>query len=147
MLASGLVFRNGDNDVPSFNRMQQVLAAYSAVRNEPFVWGENDCLALVALCLPEGVEDPTAELRSRYSSERQAKSLMVKNGWKSVGDVAASFWPEKPKSLAKTGNCAEVSNPDGSTVLGVVVGSRVIARVETGTAQVNMDRVLRVFEC
>ncbi|MPZ41606.1 MAG: hypothetical protein GEU95_26885 [Rhizobiales bacterium] len=117
-----------------------------AERGKPFVWGESDCL-MTAAAFAQAVtgDDPVAHLRGRYDSEFSWKRVMVEEGWRDMGDVAASIFREVPVAMSRAGDWARVTNEDGSDGLGVVVGDLIAVRSLVGLGYVPLLRARRAF--
>ncbi len=123
-----------------------ITGIWLAWRDTPFAWGAADCLAFCGACAKQATGwDPGASLRRRYRSEIGARRVMAAEGWRDMGNVAASLVPEVHPSRAATGDWAHVRDDDGRDGLGVVVGERIAVRTEAGMAQVPLGRALRVF--
>jgi hypothetical protein len=123
-----------------------VLATFRAWRGTPFVWGVADCLCFAAACAQALVgRDPAAELRGRYDSEESALQLMAENGWRDMGDVAASMFKEIPVAQARPGDWAQIRNDNGTDGLGVVSGSTIAVRTPNGMGIVALTRAARAF--
>lgn len=128
------------------NPRRIVLDVWRAQRAVPFAWGSADCLCFAAACAePILGRDPIAHLRGRYDSETGAKRLMVENGWRGMGDVAASIFPEIPVAQAHVGDWALIVNPDGTEVIGVVAGERIAAKTQSGSGQALLRTAARAF--
>jgi len=98
-------------------------------RQHESAWGTHDCLCWCAACALEMLHrDPIAHLRGRYDSEVSAKRLMLENGWHTLGDVAASLFPEIPVAQARSGDWAFLAHADGTESLGVVARSEIWGR-------------------
>jgi len=128
------------------NIKRLLLEEYQRQRATPFAWGGADCLGFAADCakLLTG-NDPAAELRGKYDSEIAAKRIMVERGWQTLGDVAASMFPEIPVAVARSGDWAFVVNDDGSETLGVVGGALILARTKEGAGFQPLTQASRAF--
>lgn len=124
----------------------KILELFRAQRNVPFAWGSADCLTFAAECAQALTgNDPIAHLRGLYDSETSAKRLMIENGWRDMGDVAASMFQEIPVALAQAGDWARFVNADGEDGIGVVVGERIAAKTKAGTGQAWRSQATRAF--
>lgn len=123
-----------------------VAALWREKRSEPFVWGSADCLHFASACA-EAItgNDPARALKRRYSSETGARRVMVNEGWRTMGDVAASLLPAIPVAQACSGDWAHVEDEHGHDGLGVVCGHMIAVRSETGMGQMPIGQALRVF--
>lgn len=112
----------------------------------PFAWGSADCLCFCAdVVRPILGRDPIDNIRGGYDSEVSAKRYMIEHGWRDLGDVAASVFPEIPPSMARAADWAFVRNPDGTETLGVVVSDVGIAKTLTGVGRFRLTEALRAF--
>jgi hypothetical protein len=119
---------------------------YRQERATPFAWGAADCLqwcGSVALALYGA--DPTVSLRARYATERQAKEVMIAEGWRDLGDVAASLLAEIPVATAHTGDWAFCVDDLGNEGLGVMCGETIAVRAKTGMGQMPRRYARRAF--
>jgi uncharacterized protein DUF6950 len=123
-----------------------ILDAYRAQRAIPFAWGSADCLCFAARCAEQMIgRDPIAHLRGRYDSETGAKRVMVENGWRDMGDVAASIFPEIPMARAHAGDWALVVTEGWGETIGVVVDDRIAAKTQGGSGQALRSQATRAF--
>lgn len=129
------------------NARAVILAEFRKQRLLPFAWGSADCLSWCGYCAKALTgADPIMRLRGRYDSKIEALKVMVEEEWADLGDVAASFYPEIPTALARSGDWALLGNDDGTETLGVVVGHMICARTEArGLGQVPLTRATRAF--
>lgn len=100
---------------------------YRLEKNKPLSWADGGCLSFpgkVAAAITG--TDPTEKIRKKFSTEAEAKRLLVKHKCKSLGDMAAQAYPEIPKAMARAGDWAVVENVDGSEGLGVVVDAKIV---------------------
>ena len=123
-----------------------ILDIFFKHRDTQFVWGKSDCLCYAAACA-KGITgtDPMTHLRNRYRSSTGAKRVMVKHGWKTLGDVAASMYEEIGVQELQTGDWAFILNEDGSETLGVVCASVISAMLPQGIGQVSTRKAVRGF--
>lgn len=128
------------------NIKRLLLEEYQRQRSTLFAWGGADCLSFAADCakLITG-NDPAVDLRGKYDSEIGAKRIMVDRGWQTLGDVAASMFPEIPVATARSGDWAFVVNDDGTETLGVVDGALVLARTQAGAGFQPLTKASRAF--
>jgi hypothetical protein len=99
-------------------RLAEVLEHHAAL---PMAWGASDCLLLPAdAVLAMTGEDPAAEARGHYRTERGAARLLRGRGWTSVADAFASRFPEIPVAMAGRGDLGVVTVPYGAGFAGVV---------------------------
>lgn len=128
----------------------KIIEEYNKQRFVPFAWGTADCLSWCADCaLAMTGRDPAKDLRGRYTNAFQARRVMVAEGWRSLGDLAKSFFAEINPAHARTGDWALVMN-DGVETLGVVVGHVIWCRGEYGlgaTLLTKASRAFRVDQC
>lgn len=124
-----------------------ILAAWRAAERRPFAWdGINDCLGWASgVAQTITGRDPISHLRGRYASARDAKRVMVAEGWSDMADVARSIFAEIPVAQARSGDWAWLANDDGSDTIGVFCRERIAARGETGMRQVPRARALKAF--
>ncbi len=119
---------------------------YRRARGEPFAWGTSDCLGWAAAVAIRLVgRDPIAGLRGRYHSEVSAARVMVEEGWRSLGDVAAAHAREIPVLDARTGDWAYLINDDGTATIGVFIADQVAAKALSGVGIMPRARALRAF--
>lgn len=137
------------------NIHRHIHETFRAWRAMPFAWGAADCLCFAAECArPIVGRDPIAQLRGRYDSEVSARQLMMLNGWRHMGDVALSLFPEVSVAHAQAGDwallinaggLAEALGVTGTEVIGVVVGDRIAAKTAQGTDHTPLGRATRAF--
>lgn len=120
--------------------------AYAAAANRPFVWGTDDCLTWAA-DIAEIItgRDPIVSIRGKYHSKATALRVMLANGWKSMGDGAATVFEEIPLSMVRTGDWVLVVNPDGTETMCVASGVLAAARSLTGMSKVSIKLGTRAF--
>lgn len=112
---------------------------YRQEKNKPLDWAQGGCLSFpgkVAKAITG--EDPTHGIRKKFSSEAEAKKLLVKHRCRSLGDMAAKAYPEIPVAMARAGDWAVVRNEDGTEGLGVVVGSQIAVSALAGIGRVSL---------
>jgi hypothetical protein len=128
------------------NVRRLIFEEYQRQKTTPFAWGGADCLAFAAdvAKLLTG-NDPAESLRDQYENETQAKRIMVARDWRTLGDVAASMYPEIPVAMAKNGDWAFVVNDDGTETLGVVCGAQLLARTKDGLGIHVLTKAQRAF--
>jgi hypothetical protein len=128
------------------NVRRLIYEEYQRQKAIPFVWGASDCLAFAAdvAKLLTG-DDPAESLRDQYDTEITAKRVMVARGWHTLGDVAASMYPEIPVAMARNGDWAFVVNDDGTETLGVVCGAQLLARTKDGLGIHVLTKARRAF--
>lgn len=119
---------------------------YQEKKSIPFAWGSNDCLCFASECA-EAItgHDPAVAIKQRYTSEVSVRRLMVREGWESVGDLAASILPEIPLGQAQSGDWVHVEDDSGHDCIGVVCGHRIAVKTELGLSQVPLSRAKRAF--
>ncbi|MEX2480191.1 MAG: hypothetical protein WD928_04950 [Gammaproteobacteria bacterium] len=128
------------------NRKRIVVTLYRAWRLRSFAWGSADCLHFASACAAAITgHDPATALKRRYSSETGARRVMVNEGWRDMGDVAASLLPEIPLAHARSGDWAHVEDEQGRDGIGVVCGHMIAARTEAGMGQVPLSHAKRAF--
>lgn len=117
---------------------------YQQEKSKPLSWEDGGCLrfpALVAKAITGS--DPTEKIRGQFKTESEAKRLLVANGCKSLGDMAAKAYAEitvtdesgqklPAPSFARAGDWAVVRNEDGSEGLGVVMGAQIAVYAPSG---------------
>lgn len=109
-------------------------------------WGRYDCLTFAADCaMAITGRDPAADLRGTYSSELGAKRVMIERGWNSLADVAASMYEKIPVAFANTGDWVELLNENGVETIGVVMGSVIVARAESGLGIVPLTKARNAY--
>jgi hypothetical protein len=128
------------------NARRLIFEEYQRQKAIPFAWGGADCLSFAAdvAQLLTG-NDPADALRDLYDSETAAKRIMVARGWHTLGDVAASMYPEIPVAMAQNGDWAFIVNDDGSETLGVVCGAQLLARTKDGLGIHVLTKASRAF--
>ncbi len=120
---------------------------HSEERSTPFAWGISDCVTLAAAAaIAITGSDPIERFRGRYSSATGAARLLLEEGWRDLGDFAASVYPEIHPAMARTGDWAWIVNEDGTDTFGIVCGSMALARLPIGLGQVPLSRIKRAFE-
>ena len=129
------------------NKERIIIDIFMAHTDVPFQWGKNDCLIYCAACAKEITgKDPISHLRGKYKTALGAQKVMKKNGWKTLGDVAASIYKGlESTAFLQTGDWAYVINEDGTETLGVVCGSLISAQLEKGVGQVGIKKAVRGF--
>lgn len=119
---------------------------YREEKSKPLSWAEGGCLSFpgkVAKAITG--KDPTEKIRKKFSTEGEAKRLMVKHGCKTLGDVAAKAYPEIPKAMARAGDWAVVANEDGTEGMGVVVGAQIVVSTLGPMDQVPLSRATSAY--
>jgi hypothetical protein len=128
------------------NVRAHILDRYRVALVTPGEFGVSDCLCFAAECAQPIVgRDPIAHLRGRYDSETSARRLMVENGWRDMGDVAASIFPEIAVAQAQAGDWAHVVDAEGNDAVGVVVGAIVAVKLREGATQLPLLSARRAF--
>lgn len=128
------------------NIRKVILHAYRQERARAFAWASADCLQWCGLVTERLTgRDPGAALRARYSSEIEARRIMVKEGWRDMGDVAAALVPEIPLAQARDGDWVQCVDDHGNDGLGVVCAGMAAVRSEGGLGQVPMACARRAF--
>jgi hypothetical protein len=123
-----------------------ILEEFNRQQTLPHVWGTNDCLCYAAAIAQRIIgRDPIAHLRGRYDSEIGAKRVMIEEGWETLGDVAASIFPEIPVAQAQPGDWVYARNPDDTETIGVAVGERFVAKGQIGNEQGPLLYARRAF--
>ncbi|MBN8956891.1 MAG: hypothetical protein J0H17_10005 [Rhizobiales bacterium] len=125
-----------------------ILDIYRAQRSVPFAWNASDDCLGVAAAVAQAMtgRDPIAHLRGRYDSEQSAKRVMVEEGWRSMGDVAAAIFPQEiPVAQARAGDWLYVVNPDQTETIGVAVNERFMAKGKGGVEQGLLSHASRAF--
>lgn len=120
-----------------------------ATRNEPFAWGQHDCLTFVRFAVLAMTDtDVTKGQFKPYKTPAGAYKQMVAKGFTSLGDAVASVLPERAHiSQAQIGDV--VSIPDGSELkhaLGIVIGERVMVLRNDGVGTVDLLEADRAFK-
>jgi hypothetical protein len=94
------------------------LAAYIESAG-PFAWGERDCALWCAGWVKECTgQDFLADWQRQYSTEEEARALMVRRGFRDAQAVADAHLQERPLKLAQRGDI--VLHPCGA--LGICNG-------------------------
>lgn len=128
------------------NRMRTVKTLCRAWALRPFEWGSADCLYFASACAAAITgEDPARDLKHRYTSEIGAQRVMVNEGWRDMGDVAASLLPEVPVAQARSGDWAHVVDETGMDGLGVVCGHQIAVRTQSGMGLFPLTRAKKAF--
>jgi hypothetical protein len=130
------------------NTRKIILEIYREQRAIDFAWNaKDDCLGVAAAVAQAMTgRDPIAHLRGRYDSEQSAKRVMVEEGWSSMGDVAASIFPnEIPVAQARAGDWLFVVNPDGTETIGVAVNEWFMAKGKAGVDRGLLSHASRAF--
>lgn len=114
----------------------QLDALLTARAAAPFVWGANDCClfgADVVLALTD--TDPAADLRGTYSTEAEARSILLARGG-AGGVVTGLLGDPVPRLLARVGDLGLVTHGDIET-LAVCIGQQWRAVGQDGLALVS----------
>ena len=130
------------------NRYAAILRVYQAHRGATFRWGKNDCLAFVIACAEAiGCGNDLVRRRAefQYASEAEANAIMVAQGWRGLGDLAASLWNCIPVAQAQTGDWALIVNDGGAETLGVVVRDTVVAQTAKGAGVVPLRQARSAY--
>lgn len=119
---------------------------YLEHRDKPLSWENGGCLLWAGKCsLAITGTDPTEEIRSQFSTETEAKRLLVANGCANIGDMARRAYPEIPVSMARAGDWVVIGNEDGSEGLGVVTGSQIAVSTMHGIGLVKLTRAKSAY--
>ena len=102
---------------------EQRLAAYIRdAEGKPFVWGERDCALWASGWVRQCTgADFVSEWEGRYKTERGAKGLIRKRGYRSVEDIADARLTAVPVMIARRGDL--LLHPHGDC-LGICTGQR-----------------------
>lgn len=123
-----------------------LLALYSEQKKIPFAWGSADCLTFCGDCVRAlNGSDPIAAIRGRYKTETGAKRLMTENGCKTLNDVALKEFEPIPVASANDGDWAWLEHGAQGETLGVVVGSRIMARAPEGIGLVPLTQAKAAY--
>jgi len=117
------------NATPNANNRRSILSAYiDAKEREPFAWGTNDCLMVVAGAVQAvtGV-DHAADFRGRYSSFAAGKRLVGK----SLLLFVAERFPMTHPSMAHDGDIAAIRQ-GRDWAFGIFIGPHIYAQAENG---------------
>jgi hypothetical protein len=97
-----------------------------------FEWGTNDCCIFVADCiLAITGDDLASEFRGTYSTEAQAKKMMITLDCHGVGDVASRYLPEISPKMARRGDIVLIEGIYGD-FLAVVDGRTAVGPTQEG---------------
>lgn len=96
----------------------RALAYFSALRDTPYAWGENDC-ALFAAGFVAAItgQDFAAAWRGTYNDEAGARLVMARLGCDHVEDLPNAYLPALHPALAQRGDIVAIDGP-----LGVFLG-------------------------
>jgi hypothetical protein len=100
-----------------------LIAAIATHRDQPFAWGQSDCITLVAdaAAAMTGV-DPLAALRGRYDSADGARALIRELGHRTLGGCLSATFSRIVPSFARRGDAGVVATlVDGKSALAAVV--------------------------
>jgi hypothetical protein len=114
---------------PNPNNRRSILSAYVAAKErEPFAWGSNDCVMMVAGAVEAitGV-DHAAEFRGRYSSMAAAKRIAGKSLLEFVSDRFEKIHP----SEAFDGDIAALRQ-GREWAFGIFIGPFIYAQTKQG---------------
>lgn len=129
------------------DRRKAVRDAFEKHRLIPFSWnGNGHCLSFPAdVALAITGKDPIAQVRGRFSSEREALELMLAHGCKSLSDIARKLFPEIPIVKARAGDWALVKNADGTEGMGVIIGHQIAVRAQAGMGIVPLTWAVAAY--
>src|SRR5689334_21603842 len=89
-------------------------------RGKPFEWGTHDCVIWSADWLHKiKGEDPAAEWRGKYSTEKEAQALFASLGVADQSELPSKFLAEIPVAFAQRGDI--MLHPSG--MLGICDGA------------------------
>jgi hypothetical protein len=115
-------------------------------KNQPFVWGENDCCLFTAdwICIFTGQmpSDP-AKYRGTYTTAKEAMALVDELGgveavWQREADIRG--WKACPTALAQRGDIATVDTDRYGPSIGVVIGATVVYAGKDGIAEMPVNK-------
>ena len=116
-----------------------------AASARPHVWGKSDCVMFAGRAVEVMTgEDLLSDIRGEYDSPLTAARLIKDRGFECLGDMVADRLPEIEVSDVWRGDLALMDGPYGE-FLGVCVGHKAIAPMETGLIHVPMTQATRAF--
>jgi len=119
---------------------------FASQRNEPFLWGENDCVLFAARCALKIIDrDLSAELLQYGKYDKLRAYEIIKENGGSIAGIFDKYFSRKLKTMAQRGDIALV-NHNGSEAAGVVSGFYVICKSLDGIAHVHRDNILKVWD-
>lgn len=127
-----------------FDRLGEALLQHA---RQPFAWGRSDCLTLVA----DAVRAQTGEDiwpdtdRDKVATKKGAERELARRGFGDIAEAFASRFAEIELANAHIGDIAIVVNDDETLTCGVVVGSDIVVKSESGSGRVGRDRATRAF--
>lgn len=80
-----------------------------------------------------------------YRSLEQGRRSLQKRGYEDQADLASAFFPVVPLAAAGPGDLAELIDPKGRCVLGVVQGARIYVLRPDGLGLVPLFAAKRAF--
>lgn len=125
----------------------KLFAEIEAARKDPFVYGQHDCGLWAARCVKAITDVDLAEdYRGKYETFLGGIKALRLAGYADHVAYAATMLPEVRPSRAQVGDLAVVYAEDGNPVLGVVIGSEILAPHPTGgIGAVPLMRAVRAF--
>lgn len=108
-----------------------------------FVWGQSDCLQMAAEVITAVTGKPF-RVPTGYASERAAKALIRRHGFKNLREAIASRLPEKPVSMAHRADLGMVRGTRGM-VLAICEGSHWAVKSDDGLERIPPDFIEVAF--
>lgn len=128
--------------VAAHNRLPILSKYIDEKAREPFAYGTNDCLMVVAGAIEAitGV-DHAAEYRGKYRSLSGARRLLGMSFLRFIGERLPSIHPAK----AVDGDVAVLRHGKG-WAFGIFVGAHVYAQAETGMGILPRSMAVKAFQ-
>lgn len=127
--------------------LQQLNNLLKNHKDQPFVWGKNDCCLFAAnTVLATTGKDLAAEFRGKYRTKMGAARILKKHGYQSIEQLlnAKLGTPIAPLT-ATTGDVALIENYDQERSAGIVFRSSVYCVGLRGLIQVPLSSVIYVW--
>lgn len=124
---------------------KQLAYTIEAYKDKGFLWGKTDCIIFIADCLLAITqEDVLYDARDMYSSEDEGYQLR-KQEWE---DRFEYLWESRTSKvdnplLAQRGDIA-LLDIEGKEHCGIVYGTRIFVRTQTGLMAVKISKQLKV---
>jgi len=114
----------------------------SRAREEPFIWGKNDCALFTCDCIMAITgRDYAEKFRGKYGTEKGAYRAIRKiEGVSSLEELATKYLGDPiPTTYAGRGDVVMTSTPTGPA-LGIVVNRNAAFRTPSGIEMIPPDR-------
>lgn len=106
-------------------RRRATQATADRFRDQPFAWGKNDCVRMVAFHLRKLGYRPKLAKAGSYSSALGAKRALARSGFKTIAEALDALGLERiAPAMALLGDIVQMPGDSGFDALGISLGGR-----------------------